>query len=70
MKKLYEVQMTVYVMAVDEAQAHFVAIDNSVEIPFEDCEIYEAHAVPPAWIDSIPYGSDDDKTCWEILKGY
>ena len=68
MKKLYEVQMTVYVMAEDEAQAHFAAIDNGVEIPFEDCEIYEARVVPAAWIDSIPYGSDDDKTCWEILK--
>ena len=68
MKKLYEVQMTVYVMAEDEDGAWFSAMDSDVEIPFEDCEICEAGAVPRPWLDSIPYGSDDDKTCREILK--
>ena len=68
MKKLYEVQMTVYVMAEDENEACSIATQFDVDIPSEDCEIYEACVVPTVWLDSIPYGSDDDKTCWEILK--
>lgn len=68
MKKLYEVQMTVYVMAKDEDQAYFAATDLSVEIPIEDCEIYEAGSVPASWMDCFPYGADDEKTCREILK--
>ena len=70
MKKLYEVQMTVYVMAEDESQAYFAATDINVEIPFVDCEIYEAGAVPKSWMDFVPYGSDDDKTCRKVLEGY
>ena len=68
MKKLYEVQMTVYAMAENENDAHSVATGYGVEIPIEDCEIYKAGAVLSPWIDCIPYGSDDDKTCREILK--
>lgn len=68
MKKLYEVQMTVYVMAEDENEAYSIATQFDVDIPFEDCEIYEVRAVSTTWLNSIPYGSDDDKTCREILK--
>ena len=67
MKKLYEVEMTVYVMAANEIEAHEAATDFEVEIPFADCEIYEAGAVNSSWMEAIPYGSDDDKTCREIL---
>ena len=66
-KKLYEVQMSVYVMAENEVLAHSVATGYDVEISIEDCEIFEATAVPQPWFDSIPYGSDDDKKCREIL---
>ena len=70
MKKLYKVTMELMVMAENEEDAHYVATDPGVEIPEEDCEIENAvdEGCPEAWADAIPYGSDDDKTCKEVLK--
>ncbi len=68
MKKLYEVEMVVYVMAENENEAHEAANDFEVDIPFFDCKIYEAVSDYSNWMDAIPYGSDDDKTCREVLS--
>lgn len=54
-------------MAENENEACSVATQPDVDIPFEDCEIYEVVIVPKPWLGSIPYGSDDDKTCRGIL---
>lgn len=64
MKKLYEVEIKVYVMAEDKEDALYIA---SRECQPEEAEAYEAESVDALWWKSIPYGSDDDKTCGEII---
>ena len=65
MKKLYQVEITVFVMADDKDEAASIA---SVEAQPEDCEVWEARSVQSEWWDAIPYGADDDMKCGEILK--
>ena len=67
MIKLYEIEMTVYVMAKNKVEAHEAATGFDVDIPIEDCEINEVDAVKLSWLDALPYGANDNKTCREIL---
>lgn len=75
MKQLYAVHIedTIMVMAEDEhsaeekalyAQRHEVDTDPDVYMAFIVSDIKE---VPAAWVDSIPYGEDQDRTCKQIL---
>jgi hypothetical protein len=64
-KKLYHVEITVYVMAEDEVDAAFIA---TRECQPEEAEVYKADFVDSSWWKAIPYGADDDTPCGEILK--
>lgn len=64
MKQLYEVEIRVYVMAEDEQDAVQIA---ARECQPEEAEAYEAVSVDTIWWKAIPYGSDNDKTCGEIV---
>jgi hypothetical protein len=76
MKRLYQVHIedTIMVMAEDEhsaeekalyAQRHEEDADPDACIAFTVNDIKEVSA---AWIDSIPYGEDQDRTCQQILS--
>jgi len=64
MKRLYEVEIRVYVMAENEQDALQIA---ARECQPEEAEAEEAGSVDSLWWKSIPYGADDDKTCGEIM---
>jgi hypothetical protein len=65
MKKLYEVNRKYYVMAENESEAEY-----AFDIDWTACttEIYRAKSIDSEWFDAIPFNSDDDRTCGEILK--
>jgi len=65
MKKLYEVERHFYVMAEDESEA-----ENYIPLDPLACTNYvtEAKTIDAEWADAIPFNSDDDKTCFEILE--
>jgi hypothetical protein len=65
MKKLYSVEITVYVMAEDDDEAKRVAVKNCEE---DSAEAWQAKSVAHEWYDAIPFGADDDMKCGEILK--
>ena len=65
MKKLYWVEITVMVMAEDEDEAAEIAACEAIS---ENCDAMIASSVPSGWYDAIPFGSDDDATCCEVLK--
>jgi len=69
MKKLYEVEMIMMVMAEDESDAKLVAAQNASAENWDEFDAYEADSVKSEWWDCIPWGSDDDKTCGEIILG-
>lgn len=68
MKKLYKIEMTVYVVAKNQVQAIDAALGYETEVSPNDCNAQEVRTVPANWATAIPWGSDDDKTCEEFLK--
>jgi hypothetical protein len=66
-KKLYRVKVTLFVMAENEADACMAATNAKFDI-FE-CTAKKADHLIPGWEDAIPYNSDDQRTCAEILAG-
>jgi len=72
MKKLYRVCFDgeIYVMADDEIDAECKA-ESFIK---EECEYFQRISILADkksfddWKNSIPYNSDDDKTCIQILK--
>ena len=74
MKKLFRVSVEneIYVMAEDQTKAE---LEANRSIRDEDSDFYCcAMEVKPSdcldldWKDSYPYGSDDSRTCGEIVK--
>ncbi len=65
MKKLYCVEITVMVMAENEDEAAEIAAREATS---ENCEAMIASSVSSEWHDAIPFGSDDDATCGEVLE--
>ena len=65
MKKLFEVEVHYYVMAEDAGEAK----RGLLILALEDCMTvaYEAFSVDASWRDAIPFGSDDDQTCGQIM---
>lgn len=64
MKKLYEVTKHYYIMAWNEDEAAFYNIGFEGEVEGEACE---ANSVDSEWWGKIPFNSDDDRTCGQIL---
>jgi hypothetical protein len=64
-KKLHRVEVVLYVMAEDEFDACWAATN----VPFDvfECVAEEAKSLDPGWEEAVPYNSDDDRTCAEIL---
>jgi len=72
-KKLYSVTLTIMVMAKDENSALDVAhlawsSDDICRGWCETEEVYYDYSVSDGWADEIPFGSDDNKTCEEIIE--
>ena len=65
MKKLYEVNLTYYIMAEDEDEAR--SIPQDMDECSADVDVTEATAVMAHWWDSIPFEGEDDKTCGQII---
>ena len=65
-KKLFRVKVVLYVMAENESEACVAATNARFDI-FE-CAARKAEFLDPAWEDAIPYNSDDDRTCSEIMS--
>jgi hypothetical protein len=64
-KKLFRVEVCLYVMAQDEYEACWAAANAQFQV-FE-CAAAEAKTVDPGWEDAVPYNADDDRTCSEII---
>ena len=64
-KKLHRVKVVLYVMAENESEACVAATQARFDI-FE-CSARKTEIVEPEWKDAIPYNSDDDRTCSEII---
>ncbi len=67
-KKLYQVKVTLYVMAENESEACLAATNAKFDI-FE-CTAKKAAHLDRGWDDAVPYNSDDDRTCAEILTDH
>jgi len=65
-KKLYRVKVVLFVMAENESGACAAATQAHFDI-FE-CAARKAANVDPEWLDAIPYNSDDERTCLEIVS--
>jgi hypothetical protein len=66
-KNLYRVDVVLYIMAEDEDEACAAATEIKFDI-FE-CSSSPARFIEPFWENSIPYNSDNNLTCKEILNG-
>jgi len=66
-KKLYRVKVVLYVMAENESAACVAATQARFDI-FE-CAARKAEKIDPEWTDAIPYNTNDDRTCSEIMGG-
>ena len=64
-KKLYRVKVVLYVMAENESDACVAATQARFDI-FE-CSARKAEIIDPGWANAIPYNSDDDRTCSQIM---
>jgi hypothetical protein len=64
-KKLYCVKVVLYVMAENTSDACVAATRAHFDI-FE-CTARKADHLHPGWENAIPYNSNDDRTCAEIL---
>jgi hypothetical protein len=65
-KRLFRVEVGLYVMAQDEYEACWAATNAQFQV-FE-CAAAEAKTVDPCWDDAVPYNADDDRTCSEIMS--
>ncbi len=65
-KKLYRVRIDLYVMAEDEWDARVGATQAKFDV-FE-CVAREADSLLPGWENAVPYNSNDDRTCTEIIN--
>lgn len=65
MKKLYVVERRYYVMAESLLEAEDIEPDS-----ITDCITFafETDSVDDEWWDVIPFNSDDDRTCGQILE--
>ena len=66
-KKLYRVKVVLYVMAENESEACVAATNAQFDI-FE-CAAKRAEHIDRGWENAIPYNSEDDRTCAEIMSG-
>jgi hypothetical protein len=66
-KKLYRVDVVLYIMAEDESAACASATEAKFDV-FECCP-ERARFIDPFWEDAIPYNSDDDLSCKEVMTG-
>jgi hypothetical protein len=64
-KKLYQVKVTLYVMAENESAARLAATNAQFDI-FE-CTAKKVEHIDKDWDNAIPYNADDARTCKEIL---
>lgn len=64
-KKLYRVQVVLYVMAEDEFDARWAATNARFDI-FE-CTAEKAESIDPGWEDAVPYNADNAHTCAEVF---
>jgi len=67
MKKLYKVEASWYVMAEDDSEASSFKPHDLMAcdvLAFEAAEV----GVDSSWWDAIPWESDNDKTCGQIMK--
>lgn len=76
MKQLYAVtiERVIMVMAESEDDAESLAerherdeIVNEPELVVTSL-VDDIHDIPAPWLDSLPYGGDDDRKCEEIFK--
>ena len=65
MKKLYEIEARWYVMAEDEEEAQSIKPTD-----IATCSVFaiEPISIDADWYNAIPFNSDDDRTCGQILK--
>jgi hypothetical protein len=64
-KKLYRVRVVLYVMAENQSDACVAATRARFDI-FE-CAAKRVENVDPEWKDAIPYNTEDERTCSEIM---
>jgi len=65
-KELYRVRVVLFVMAENASDACVAATQARFDI-FE-CTARKTKIVNPDWKDAIPYNSDDDRTCSEVMR--
>ncbi len=65
MKRRYEVEARWYVMDKNELQAQIIKPPDILA-----CSVFaiEPAGIDTDWYDAIPFNSDDDRTCGEILS--
>jgi hypothetical protein len=64
-KRLFRVNVVLYVMAEDEADA--CAAATQVRFDIFECVARKAAYVDPAWEDAVPYNADDERTCSQVM---
>ena len=67
MKKLFEVNIRLYVVAEDPSEAEYEAMKVS-DPDTCDVEVSEAKTVDSVWANVLPFGAEDDRTCKEYLS--
>ena len=66
MKRLFEVEIRAFVAAENIDEAESVEIHRSGAEVYA-VEIYDPKNIPPQWIDSIPFGNSEGKTCRQLF---
>jgi hypothetical protein len=66
-KKLYRVDVVLYIMAENEFDASAAA--TTVKFDVFECSAERARFLDPMWEEAVPYNSDNDLTCKEIVGG-
>ena len=67
MKELYKVTVEYYVMAEDEKDAESIYPNH-----IQNCTVFAYRAGQCCcldWWDAIPFGSEDNRTCGDIILG-
>jgi hypothetical protein len=64
-KKLYRVDVVLYVMAETESVA--CAVATTIKFDMFECMVEKVKFLDPAWQDVVPYNADDERTCSEIF---
>ncbi len=68
MKKLFEVEVRYYIMAEDKKEAETnLPLDFSLDACTVDVHEVSHHITDSQWVNAIPFNSDDDKTCGQII---